>query len=1001
MEAYEDEYTKFESACIACMYMELQARCGEREDLTVRATLDEEARKSYTLLGMHKGYDSRKQRLYLDGEPLGFIPPDTTNLNLSRDHPLRDYEGVVKLKDSRVYHSPGDGYWFDLQPEIEDNRELVEKLKNREYPLRVDVPLVEEWHHFERQKTGVRTFCRKRSRVADLLIREEMSVSDFNALNLNDTFVPAEIAQVVDEIRVKHGLNDSQRHALEVTLRHHLTCIQGPPGTGKTEVAGAVAEALELLQRNTNRTPFLTILGAPTNQAVDNMETNVRKRKASVVRNGNVARRRAKLDAMESPACTKHWIQQIVGGSGESKLKHMQELLDNLRECQGFLSGTCNSFASSLLDIHDVIKVLWGIIDEIAVANQGDLLTMLAFLLENGAVVCIGDHKQLPPMTRSIEAQRRGHNRSILERFSRHPSMDKVMLIHQFRMHPNLLALFNFISYDGRILSAKSCNELLPRQDFQGNRRKAVTFLNNECEETARGHSYLNKGEAVMVIEEAKRLLLTGTVKGSDITILAAYLPQVRKLQELIKRQTDNKEVQQITVYSIDAYQGKENNVILLSTVRNNRRNSIGFLASKPRVTVAFSRARTCMIIFGNIRTLLSDDPEYLWVNFFKTIHVVNAVVAEYLDEARPACKRSASTASIERGEHDVKRFCNRDPNLQHRVRVSRRDTVTVLRKRFSKNCTNDGDLHRPCHTNMVEHTKLAITYAPVAKTFYESIRMEHLDLDRLRLDVKRAVRWYQRFLNLRNRVIESRAFATAIEFVHALPRGTPTKRGNPCKRPDWQKTADLEKFIYLTRKDWSHRGYAVCEGLSKNKDPTNAVYYLAFQGLLNNTEWSVSEGMQELRDCFLYQSLAGRQMQKYKTAEYVQDGILSRAGDYMESLLAICNPDESDAKELRRALSEACEQVDDTDWQYLCFHLDQLIGATCTISKVGSLLSQSTHAYFAREVSLQIFRKIPNLQPLDILERGVLENIVKEVHREMLMMREVRYDPEDDDNSL
>ena len=118
-----------------------------------------------------------------------------------------------------------------------------------------------------------------------------------------------------------------------------------------------------------------------------------------------------------------------------------------------------------------------------------------------------------------------------------------------------------------------------------------------------------------------------------------------------------------------------------------------------------------------------------------------------------------------------------------------------------------------------------------------------------------------------------------------------------------------------------------------------------------------------------------------------------------MESLLAICNPGESDAKELRKALSEACEQVNDTDWQYLCFHLDQLIGASCTISKVGSHLSQITPAYFSREVSLQIFRKILNLEPLDILERGVLENIVKEVHREMLMMQEARYDPEDDDD--
>ena len=158
--------------------------------------------------------------------------------------------------------------------------------------------------------------------------------------------------------------------------------------------------------------------------------------------------------------------------------------------------------------------------------------------------------------------------------------------------------------------------------------------------------------------------------------------------------------------------------------------------------------------------------------------------------------------------------------------------TIDVLRNPLVTNNNNDAEIHRQHRADMLQRTELDITYAPVARRFEEAIRMEQLILNLLQSAVQQAVPWYQRFLDLANRVINCRAFAIAFNFEPVLPRGTLASRGNPCEQPHWQRTLYLQDFMYLSRKEWSHRGYAVCEGLSKGNDSTNTVYYIAFQGL-------------------------------------------------------------------------------------------------------------------------------------------------------------------------
>lgn len=115
--------------------------------------------------------------------------------------------------------------------------------------------------------------------------------------------------------------------------------------------------------------------------------------------------------------------------------------------------------------------------------------------------------------------------------------------------------------------------------------------------------SKCNPKEAQMVIEFANYLTMQNYT-GSQITILSLYTGQLLKIREKIlkdQRFSDkNHPMRQVKVVTVDNYQGEENDIVLLSLVRNNHEDNIGFLKASNRVCVALSRARHGFYIFGN-----------------------------------------------------------------------------------------------------------------------------------------------------------------------------------------------------------------------------------------------------------------------------------------------------------------------------------------------------------------------------------------------------------------
>ncbi|KAF6021737.1 hypothetical protein EB796_019959 [Bugula neritina] len=136
-------------------------------------------------------------------------------------------------------------------------------------------------------------------------------------------------------------------------------------------------------------------------------------------------------------------------------------------------------------------------------------------------------------------------------------------------------------------------------------------FLNHSKKETAdeMTMSHSNAFEADMVVGLTRYLLSQGSYTTKDITIITMYTGQLL----LIKNKMPKREFEGIKITSVDNFQGEENKIIIISLVRSNVADNLGFVKIENRVCVCLSRAQYGMYVFGNF-DMLSRGSE-LWKN--------------------------------------------------------------------------------------------------------------------------------------------------------------------------------------------------------------------------------------------------------------------------------------------------------------------------------------------------------------------------------------------------
>jgi len=254
------------------------------------------------------------------------------------------------------------------------------------------------------------------------------------------------------------------------------------------------------------------------------------------------------------------------------------------------------------------------VIEEAAEVMEAHIITSLSH--DTKHTILIGDHKQLRPKATAYElAQKYNLSISLFERMVMN-SMDCKRLSIQHRMRPEIAALTKRI-YDHEIVDHKTVCEF---KDISGLTHNLFFLDHFELEVHIDGmQSYSNPHEADFSVALCKYLLLQG-YRRNQITVLTMYTGQLLLLQEKMPR----KAFGGVRVCAVDNFQGEENDIILLSLVRSNLDQRIGFLNESNRICVALSRARHGFYCIGNFKLLKSQSK--LWQEICNDLETKNAI---------------------------------------------------------------------------------------------------------------------------------------------------------------------------------------------------------------------------------------------------------------------------------------------------------------------------------------------------------------------------------------
>ncbi|CAL5371477.1 unnamed protein product [Camellia sinensis] len=227
--------------------------------------------------------------------------------------------------------------------------------------------------------------------------------------------------------------------------------------------------------------------------------------------------------------------------------------------------------------------------------------------------ILIGDERQLPAMVQSKICQNVEFGRSLFERLvllghKRH------LLSIQYRMHPSISMFPNREFYDNMISDGPNVKErTYERRFLQGSMYGSYSFINVSYgqEDFDNRHSTKNMVEVAVAADIVARLFKESKASKQKVRIgcISPYKAQVFALEQKFGKTyiTDANSHFSVSVRSVDGFQGGEEDVIIISTVRCNVRGSVGFLSNRQRANVALTRARHCLWILGNGATLINS----------------------------------------------------------------------------------------------------------------------------------------------------------------------------------------------------------------------------------------------------------------------------------------------------------------------------------------------------------------------------------------------------------
>jgi superfamily I DNA and/or RNA helicase len=425
------------------------------------------------------------------------------------------------------------------------------------------------------------------------------------------------------------SLNASQQAAVDFALTaRDAAVIHGPPGTGKTTtLVELIRQAVGQGQR--------VLACAPSNIGVDNLLERLLAKGVAAVRLGHPARvlenlRAHTLDVLvdEHPevalarrlAKKGHALRERAGrytrakpapGAKRQMRQEAAELIADARRIEqqvvAHVLDTASVLCATTTGLDD--SVLGGRRFDLCVIDEASQATEPACwppILRAEKLVLAGDHFQLPPTILSAEAAKDGFGVSLLERLAiQHGANISRRLEVQYRMNRQIMEFSSREFYDGALIADERVADHLLR-DLPGLAEDELALQPIWFIDTAgasydedlepEGESRMNQQEAELTARLAERLLSIGLAE-RDLAVIAPYAAQVRLLRSLLK--TPGLEID-----TVDGFQGREKEAVIISLVRSNPLGEIGFLADVRRMNVALTRARRLLIVIGDSATI-------------------------------------------------------------------------------------------------------------------------------------------------------------------------------------------------------------------------------------------------------------------------------------------------------------------------------------------------------------------------------------------------------------
>jgi superfamily I DNA and/or RNA helicase len=434
-------------------------------------------------------------------------------------------------------------------------------------------------------------------------------------------------------------LNEEQRLAVERALAaQDFYLVHGPPGTGKSTVLAEIA--VQAVRRGAR-----VLVAAASNAAVDHLLELTAGRGLRVLRIGHPARVAERLAqytlveqlaahpdrefaaelTAEAYAMRGYARKQRSRGRSTERFAQARQASSDARALLTEARELERRAVADILDRSEVVcSTLAGLastelkplpfdlalIDEATQATEP--LTLLAFLRARKLVLA-GDHQQLPPTILSQAAQAGGLAVSLFERLlaDHGDAIElKQMLCEQHRMHATIMDFPSQAFYGERLrahpaAAERTLAELLTNRELDAPPLLLIDTAGKGWDaEVAPGtDSYHNLGEAELLVERLRALLSAGLMP-EQIGIIAPYSAQVALLRDKVAAQLGTTLLDSIEIDSVDAFQGREKEAILLSLTRSGAPGQIGFLSDLRRINVAITRARRHLLIIGDSATL-------------------------------------------------------------------------------------------------------------------------------------------------------------------------------------------------------------------------------------------------------------------------------------------------------------------------------------------------------------------------------------------------------------